>query len=83
MSISTPSAASQCKVILAALRAGRGITPIDALREFACFRLAARVYDLREDGHNIVTLWQSTSKKRWAVYRMFDCPCARCRDARQ
>ena len=31
------------------------ITPIDALRLYGCFRLAARIYDLRQIGHNIIT----------------------------
>lgn len=29
------------------------ITPLDALREFNCMRLAARISDLRRDGHQI------------------------------
>jgi hypothetical protein len=29
------------------------ITPIEALSRFGCFRLGARVYDLRHKGHNI------------------------------
>jgi hypothetical protein len=32
------------------------ITPIDALRLYGCFRLAARIYDLRQLGHDIITL---------------------------
>jgi hypothetical protein len=31
------------------------ITPIDALHLYGCFRLAARIYELREDGHQIHT----------------------------
>ena len=34
------------------------ITPIDALREFGCMRLAARISDLRRDGHNISSRWE-------------------------
>ena len=29
------------------------ITPLDALREFNCMRLAARISDLRKAGHKI------------------------------
>jgi len=39
--------------ILAALKEGRNITPLDALREFGSFRLAARICQLREMGHSI------------------------------
>jgi hypothetical protein len=31
-----------------------GITPLEALNVIGTFRLAARVYDLRKIGHNIV-----------------------------
>ena len=31
----------------------KGITPIDALEWCGCFRLAARISDLKKDGHNI------------------------------
>lgn len=41
---------TQSDAILAALRGGRSLTPGDALREFGCARLAARIYDLREAG---------------------------------
>lgn len=70
MSLSTTTTASQCAAILAALEQGRGITPADALREFRCFRLAARVYDLRKNGYAITTYWDGNNDKRWAVYRM-------------
>ena len=36
--------------ILSHLKSGKQITPIEALREYGCFRLAARVFELREIG---------------------------------
>lgn len=47
------SSESQNAKILAWLEDGNKITALDALRIFGCFRLASRVYDLRERGHNI------------------------------
>jgi hypothetical protein len=44
---------TQEQQILAALKAGRRITSIDALRDFSCFRLGARIYDLKQSGHSI------------------------------
>lgn len=41
--------ASQNLQILRALRKGRKLTAMDALREFGCMRLGARVYELRTD----------------------------------
>lgn len=50
---SEPDTATQRAALLAALLAGRRITPQDALREWGCFRLAARVHELRNAGHDI------------------------------
>jgi len=35
------------------LETGRSITPLDALYLFGCFRLSARIWDLRRDGLKI------------------------------
>ncbi len=45
---------SQKQRILTHLEAGLTLTPLEALRQFRCFRLAARVDDLRGEGHHIV-----------------------------
>lgn len=46
-----------------------GLTPMDALREAACFRLAARVAELRAAGHDIATEWETDGDgTRWARY---------------
>ena len=46
---------TQTEAILASLakRGRRGITPLEALNEHGCFRLGARIYDLRRQGHLI------------------------------
>lgn len=46
---------SQALQILQALERGERITPLDALERFRCFRLAARVLELRKAGHPIET----------------------------
>jgi hypothetical protein len=46
---------SQTKQIADYLNKGKKLTPIDALTIFGCFRLAARIADLRANGMNIVT----------------------------
>lgn len=40
------------------------ITPLDAIREFGCLRLSARIFDLKRDGHNIISETE-TSKNRY------------------
>ena len=57
--------------ILAHLKAGKRITPLDALREFGCFRLGARVFELKAEGHNILKeMIETDSGKRVAEYRL-------------
>jgi len=46
---------TQSQMILSHLRGGRGITAIEALNLYHCFRLAARIADLRDLGHRINT----------------------------
>ena len=48
----------------------RPITAIDALRDYQCFRLAARINDLRMDGHDIQTDIITRGEKRFAQYRL-------------
>lgn len=44
---------SQEQQILEHLKSGKTLDPMTALREFSCFRLAARINDLRNDGYNV------------------------------
>lgn len=41
---------TQNLLILTYLKSGQVITPLEALEWFNCFRLAARIYDLRNAG---------------------------------
>lgn len=60
---------TQTKQILDWLESGRSITPLDALRLCGCFRLSARIYDLRKMGVEIdagkkyITAANGTRKK--------------------
>lgn len=44
---------SQKQAILEYLLSGKSITPLEALDLFKCFRLGARIWDLKKDGHDI------------------------------
>jgi hypothetical protein len=60
---------SQNKQIADYLNKGKKLTPIDALNKFGCFRLAARIADLRNEGMNIVTnTIKLENKKQVAQY---------------
>ncbi|MBQ1819186.1 MAG: hypothetical protein II120_03210 [Bacteroidales bacterium] len=64
---------SQCSAILEHLKKGLSITPIEALSLCGCFRLAARIHDLRhkQGFDNIVTERVLTrSGKYVAQYRL-------------
>ena len=54
--------------ILAHLEAGKTITWLDALQDFRCSRLAARVYDLKQEGHKIDKEMVKVGEKRVARY---------------
>ena len=59
---------SQCQAIAQDLKAGRKITPIDALHSYECLRLGARIFDLKERGMNIDRDMVTKGGKRVAEY---------------
>ena len=60
---------SQNQQIANYLIKGRKLTPIEALNKFGCFRLAARIADLRNDGMHIkTTIVKLKNKKQIAQY---------------
>lgn len=62
---------SQKIQILNYLKQGRAITPLEALRKFGCFRLGARVWELKRAGHKIVKTWvEDEPHRRWAKYKL-------------
>jgi hypothetical protein len=46
------------------------ITPIQALNKFGCFRLAAVIYKLKNEGLKIVTEMEYNKNKQFARYRL-------------
>jgi hypothetical protein len=62
---------TQNAMILAHLREGHEITPLEALEKFGCLRLAARISDLRATGQSIgVRIHNAPNGKRFAAYRL-------------
>ena len=59
---------TQNKNIANYLKNGKSITPIQALNKFNCFRLAARISDLRNDGMKIITKIVTKEGKSYASY---------------
>lgn len=60
---------SQSSQILDMLQRGP-VTAMDALNKAGCFRLAARINDLRRDGHNITTQMITLNGKNIAQYNL-------------
>jgi hypothetical protein len=59
---------TQNAAILHFLKMGRKLTPLAALRLFGTMRLAARVWELKKDGHRIESGAITVAGKRFAVY---------------
>jgi len=59
---------TQKQNILDHLKSGYGITPLDALEKFGCFRLAAVIHDLKKEGYEIKTTMVKMNNKKFAVY---------------
>ena len=50
------------------LLSGKPITPLDALQNYGCFRLASRIDELRKAGMDIETVTIKRNNKRYASY---------------
>ena len=62
---------SQNDSVLMWLQRGKTLTAMDALEKFGCFRLAARIHDLRNSGHNIIAnSYELPNGKRVAKYSL-------------
>lgn len=58
-----------------------GISPLEALNKFGCFRLADVIFKLRRDGYNIKTVDEHKNGKTYARYFLITgqrCRCPRC-----
>jgi len=47
---------------------GKGITPLQALNQFGCFRLAARIHELRSMGIDVIKTNVVKNNKQFAQY---------------
>ena len=59
---------SQTEWLRVQLLLGRKITPMDSLKEAGCFRLAARVQELRREGLAVQSRMVQRNTKRFAEY---------------
>lgn len=67
--MSTKDVFTQEKMVLTALKDGWRLTPLVAWQRFGCFRLGARIYDLRRKGYTI-QVDRALGPKPYAIYWM-------------
>ena len=60
---------TQRELIRDDLLRGKTITPIDALEKYGCYRLAARICELRKEGMDIST-YQDPANNMYAKYSL-------------
>jgi len=60
---------TQNELILDWLKSGRTLTALQALTYFNCFRLAARCWELKEEGHPIKKEWITTAMSNKKIIR--------------
>lgn len=60
---------TQTEMVLDYMERFGEITPLEALSAIGCFRLAARIADLRAEGHEIART-MSKGKKQYAIYSL-------------
>jgi hypothetical protein len=61
---------TQNEEILKHLQSGKVISPIEALEKFGCMRLGGRIFELKQQGHKIVTDMVTKNGKRYAEYSL-------------
>jgi biotin operon repressor len=61
---------TQKEMIRAHLLQGKSITPFDALTDYGCFRLAARIEQLRKEGLQVKTESETRNGKSYARYTL-------------
>ena len=55
--------ATQTEMILSYIEQFGIITPLEAIRDIGCYRLSARIADLRKSGYNIATAFVSVKNR--------------------
>lgn len=68
--LKTKKTLSQCDLILIHLQSGKTINPLQALILYGCYRLSARIYDLKKAGFDIDSRLVHENGVQYAEYSM-------------
>jgi hypothetical protein len=61
---------SQLKAIEKDLKAGKKVTPMQALMDYGCMRLSGRIFELKAKGLKIKSEMKYAGEMRWAQYKL-------------
>jgi hypothetical protein len=61
---------SQNRKVLGFMRLHGSITPMQAIRHFKCYRLGARIYELKQIGYNIKSEGMKMQQSRFCKYSL-------------
>ena len=61
---------NQTEQILNYLRTGQSLTPLECLNRFQCFRLGARIWDIKKMGYKVETELVRQGNKKFASYKL-------------
>ena len=61
---------SQNKTVLDWLQSGKELTAYQAAVYMGIFRLSARIYDLKDRGHEITSTMEFDGSKHWSIYAL-------------
>ena len=64
---------TQEKQILKDLEKGKSITALDALKNYGCLRLAARILEIKDSGYNVDKKMVKKNGKTFASYYLRKC----------
>lgn len=61
----------QARKVLTHLKRKKSITPLEAIGVYGIYRLAARIYEIRAAGHQVITMMNKDEQFRpYARYRL-------------
>lgn len=61
----------QAQKVLKHLKRKKSITPLEAIGVYGIYRLAARIFEIRSAGHDVITLMNKDEQDRpYARYRL-------------
>ena len=61
---------TQCQLILDYINEFGSITPLEAMRDIGCYRLASRISEMKKKGYPIKSVWESVQTRRGTKTRI-------------